>query len=359
MPGTAAFPTDIDQISEEWLTGTLHADGAIAQDVSVTGYEAEFLSDGVGQTGVVARLRLDYTGGTGPETVVVKYATGDATRRKAAVMAQLYSREVSFYAKIAPHVDLRSPHAYFAAIDANEEFFLLVLEDFPGHIPGDQVAGSSRQDAEIAMRQMARLHAPYWEKDIPVPIEEQQLPPQTLFADGWDELERTYGDYMSSELKALRDPLLTSLDPLLRWKFASPATLTHGDFKADNLLLGDRDGPDPIVALDWQAMGRNKSMLDVAYYITHNMAVEERRACELALIDAYLEELRSYGVDYVRDDALADYRIALAYLLLYLIFICGVNVIDHPRAIERKRRLNERVSASTADWRLGEILPLK
>lgn len=356
MPGAAAFPTDIDQISDEWLTGMLRADGAIAPDVSVRNSEAEFLSDGVGQTGIVARLWLKYSNGTGPETVVVKYATNDAARRKAAVTAQLYSREVGFYRQIAPHADLKAPHPYFAAIDDNEEYFMLVLEDFPDHRPGDQVEGSSPAEARLAMRQLARLHAPYWNRELPIHVDERNATPVATFARGWEELEQSYADFMSAELKALREPLLSSLNTLTKWKGAAPATLIHGDFKADNLLFNAHD-KHPLVALDWQAMGRSKAMLDVAYYITHNMTVDARRTHESALIDIYLQELNSYGVNYRRAEADRDYRLSLAYLLFYLIFICGINVVDHPRAIERKKRLNERVSASIADWKVGDLLP--
>ena len=353
----ADFPRDIDGLTAEWLTDVLRRDGAVDRGTAVRAFNAILLSDGVGQTGVVARLSLSYDGGQGPASLIAKLATADEGRRKASVVSRLYGREVGFYAQVAPHVDLRAPHAYFTGLDEAGEFFLLLLEDFPNHRPGDQVAGSTRREAEFAMREMARLHAPFWDKPIPVEMPQVGHPPMPMYEKAWAETVRSFGDYMSDAFKALRDPFLASVGALDAWKEASPATLVHGDFKADNLLFADDGNSATLVALDWQAIFRGKAMVDVAYYITHNMGVEDRRSCEQQLIDAYLAELAERGVDYPHDAAVADYRVALAYLLTYAIWICGINVVDHPRAIARKRKLMERISASIDDWRLAEILP--
>ncbi len=46
-----------------------------------------------------------------------------------------------------------------------------------------------------------------------------------------------------------------------------PATVTHGDFRTDNLLFDGRGGDVPLATVDWQTVGHGSASLDVAYLL--------------------------------------------------------------------------------------------
>ena len=320
---------------------------------------------GLGQTGEVARLVPRYvdtegTASRGPVSIVAKVATSNEARRKASMRVALYEREVNFYKHVADKVSLKSPRSYFADVDPDGEFFMLLLEDFPHHRAGDQIEGTSRDEAVLGIEQLAKLHAPFWNKPLPVQMVERRQPrPVDRYRVAWEIMERSFGDCMSAKFRAMRDAWLASVDALAAWSIAAPRTVRHGDFKADNLLFAPCSEADAIVALDWQSVSLSKAVTDVAYFITHNMGVEKRKAHEQELLRLYAERIGEYGVDYPWAVLIDEYRTALLSNLSYIVHICGVNVNSNPKAIIRKQRLVERISSSIEDWNLVELLPFK
>jgi len=359
------FPHDASGIRSDWLTTVLQENGTIGRDVSVRSVESKQIGDGLGQTGEVARLILTYNTHPdlppgAPASLIAKFATSNDARRKASVATSLYVKEVDFYQNLADKISLRSPKSYFAKCDAVGEFFLLLLEDFPHHRAGDQIAGSDLQEATLGMQQLASLHGPFWNKPAPTQTASQQnTPSKEILVKGWPEMERWFSDYMSPEFRSMKNAYLESVEAFEAWNFTKPQTLRHGDFKADNLLFSTTNEVDPVVALDWQAIAMGKATVDLAYFITHNMTVEHRKAYERELLEIYLNALQGYGVDYSMSELLTEYRIALVNNLKAQVYICGVNVNQNPRAILRKQHLMRRVSSSIEDWRLGELLPFK
>ena len=79
-----------------------------------------------------------------------------------------YEVEVRFYAEIAPRVAMRQPRLLFAAIDPDEAWFTLLLEDLVGATQGDEIAGC---DVEIGRRPRSTRWpgstAPCWEARRP------------------------------------------------------------------------------------------------------------------------------------------------------------------------------------------------
>ncbi|NDH84916.1 MAG: hypothetical protein EBY65_08660, partial [Acidimicrobiia bacterium] len=63
-------PSRLDDITSDWLTEVLRAERAISADARVEAFERTDLGDGEGFVGDIARLRLAYSAGTGPATVI-------------------------------------------------------------------------------------------------------------------------------------------------------------------------------------------------------------------------------------------------------------------------------------------------
>ncbi|MDO8703804.1 MAG: phosphotransferase [Sulfuricaulis sp.] len=356
-----AFPTSIDAVDVPWLSAVLTANGTISGGDRLLAFDAKPLGEGFGQTGVALRLGLSYaqSGGAraGPASLIAKFATSDDTRRKASTAMGLYQREVDFYLHRASTIKVRSPRCYFADSRDEGEHFALLLEDFPVHRPGDETVGCTVDDARLAVPQMARLHGPYWNATQLKDRVASALPSREAFANAWDEMQGRFGEYLPPAFVAARDAYLEAIPALQAWINAETHTLIHGDFRLDNLLFGPRGALDAIVVLDWQAVRAAKGMQDFAYLISHSMNVEERRTHERDLLRLYIEALREEGVSYDLDTALDDYRRAMLYLFCYVLYITGININTHERALRRKKALIARASTAILDWDALALLP--
>ena len=157
----SGLPTTATAINTSWLTTELRTGGAITAGTTVTGVEVEPMAAGVGFMGEVARLRLMYTGGTGPATMIAKIPTQNPEVRQMLAAARVFEREARFYLDLAPQFDFVA-RAHRVAADFTADEYVLLLEDL-GHMRiGDQAAGASVDDAAAALVALAGLHAAFW-----------------------------------------------------------------------------------------------------------------------------------------------------------------------------------------------------
>jgi aminoglycoside/choline kinase family phosphotransferase len=224
-----------------------------------------------------------------------------------------YEVEVRFYEEIAPHLTARIPQLLFAALDPDESWFTLILEDLPDARPGDEIEGCDAIVAAAALGQMAALHAPCWEDP-------------RWAATGWVDRSSPEGDEFAAGLVAgvfpgfldrygdRLDPehveLLTSFVPRIRAWMArerGPRTVIHADFRLDNLLF-TRDRPEPAV-VDFQTINWGCAAYDLAYFVGGSLEPEVRRSAWSDLIAGYHGELLARGVsDYPLEALISDYR---------------------------------------------------
>ena len=216
----------------------------------------------------------------GPATIVLKLAAADTASRATGVGLGIYAREVRFYDELAPRIGGPLPSCSLALFDESEGWFTLLLEDARDAEPGDQIAGCSIAQAHLAMRALARLHAPVLGDEAlagsdwlnrPSPIN-QALVAQLL--PGF--LER-YGERIAPEHRALCERFVARLDAWLADR-RGPQGLVHGDFRLDNLLFGAPGGATPLTVVDWQTVGWGGAMTDAAYFLGGGLQVDERRA---------------------------------------------------------------------------------
>ena len=91
--------------------------------------------------------------------MVLKTASTDEGSRATGVGLGIYEREVRFYRELAPRIGGPLADCHFAAITGDGSF-TIVLEDLAPATQGDQIAGCTIEQARLAMRSLARLHAP-------------------------------------------------------------------------------------------------------------------------------------------------------------------------------------------------------
>lgn len=309
-----ATPGDV---TPEWLTGALVGSGAAPRGARVVGLSSETV--GNGKIGENVRFVLDWSGPSdgAPSTVVGKFASPDPTSRQAGIMTGNYLKEVLFYRELATTVAIRAPRCHAAEIDTETGEFVLLLEDLAPCETGDQIRGCTVDQAALAIEELPRLHAPRWEDPALQHIE--WLPPRSpegaemlqglyqMLLPGFTE---RYGDRLPDETFEVTERFAPSV---AAWSLGveGPATLAHGDYRAENLMFGTPAGGYPVAVVDWGLLGVGPGVGDCAYLLGASLRVEDRRAREEELLRAYLAGLGACGVEgYGWDDMWRGYRYA-------------------------------------------------
>ena len=89
---------------------------------------------------------------------------------------------------------------------------------------------------------------------------------------------------------------------------AAALTITHGDFRVDNMMFAGRGEGRQLTVVDWQTVGLGGGTADVAYFLGGSLPPELRRATESQLLGRYRDALAEYGISYPPDACWADYR---------------------------------------------------
>jgi hypothetical protein len=275
-----------DQLDAAWLQASLGC-GPIA---SFTTSQI-----GTGQMSESHRISLDYEDPErgGPATVVLKLAASDATSRATGVGLGIYAREVRFYREIAPRIGGPLAACHVASYDEAEGWFTLLLEDVAPAVAGDQIAGCKAEQARLAIRELARLHAPVLEDPELASSEWLNRPSpvtQALVAQLWPGFLERYGERIAPEHRALCERFVGHIDAWLAARHP-PLGLVHGDFRLDNLLFGPAIAPRPLTVVDWQTVGWGGAMADAAYFLGGSLQPELRRELERELFEEYHDAL--------------------------------------------------------------------
>lgn len=283
-----------DQLTPQWLSTVL--------DIEVSDVTSERIGDGL--VGLNLRLSLGHSAGDSfPESVVVKLPSLDATSRATGVALRNYEREVKFYDVIADTVDIRMPACHHSWWDDATGDFVLVLEDMAPARPGDQIVGCSVEHACDAVRALADLHGPRW--DDPTLHEHEFLTRRVDDRAGaelaglWEMMLPGFLATYESSLGADEVALTRAFgDRLAAWVDgrSGPWSVTHGDYRLDNLLFATPAGGPPVTAVDWQTPGHGVPIVDLSYFCGAGLLPGERRAHEFDLVEAYTQRLATHGV---------------------------------------------------------------
>ncbi|MCL9762659.1 ecdysteroid 22-kinase family protein [Frankia sp. AiPa1] len=283
--------------------------------------------------------------GAGPASVVVKLAAGDAKVRGR--LRNGFRNELGYYRFFAERSLIRVPRAWLAELAPDSLTFTLVLEDAYPARPGDQLTGCTVQQALVAVRNLAGLHAPFWNSP--------ELTPHTPWLVRLNEAGAAFLGGVATKAAAefterFRDRLTpadietlrTAAEGIATWPrtTGAPVSLVHGDYRLDNLLFRDPPAGDAVagdvvagdvvadgtvadgtvvgeagaglpevVTVDWQTLEAGFPGRDLAYFLSTALPPDERRAHERRLVAAYHERLLELGVtDYSADRCFDDYR---------------------------------------------------
>ncbi len=287
-------PTHPDAFTNAWLERALGAPGGALESFSAKPI-------GTGQMSLSFRVQLNWKNNEGPASVIAKCPASDAGTRQIAVALRCYELELGWYRELAPKLDVACPACLHLESDADPTAFALLLEDLSPSTQGDQLAGASIAQIEAALRQAARLHAPYWGKtalhDIKwlQPASGATTMIRQMLAPMYVQFRERYAARLAPEILEMGDAFVARADAYFDLKPAV-TTIQHRDFRIDNILYSP-DGAQAHV-VDWQTLGIGAGAADVAYLIGTSIAdADERAREEERLVQYYVEELRALGAE--------------------------------------------------------------
>lgn len=363
--GELGFPKGPEDLDAAWFTTALRSNGVIADDVSVARFEAEQIGVGVGILALLWRVQLEYEGGDGPATAVLKLPHTMAESRHIADAFRFYEREVRFYEQGAARTPIYTPTRYASAYDERTGDFVLLMEDLGGRVVHDQLEGCSIEDAARDMQALAAHHAAWWGapdlETLPWVMRIIDPPnPQALvpaLRQSWPIIESQFAHVLRGPTLEAARAMPDAVVGLMERLSEPPLTLVHGDHRLDNLFFSSDEGAAGVAALDWQITGAARGPYDVAYFLSQSLRPEVRKAEEARLVREYHSALVADGVEgYSFEDCWEDYRLATLFVSVYPLNAGAVDLVN-PRAVELFTTMLERSVAAILDLDALEFLP--
>lgn len=344
------------RVPADALTNALCAGGVIGSDAELLAVRERPV--GIGHSADTLLLELTWLDPrSGPPSLIAKVPSHDEQAARTMRSLGGYEREARFYKELAPSVDVSVPACY-GTLDEGGRPVAVLLEDLSGLATGDQLADLPRATLTAAREQLVKLQAPYWDDSelartpwlhrrlgVPIPgiVERMQSSwsrTRGYLADGFDDDERAQIDRFVARAAWWAE----SLD--------GPFSLTHHDFRVDNLLFG----PDRLVVLDWQTVGWGPPMFDLAYLLGTSVSPEVRRRVERDEVAGHVADLAARGVTWDEAEAWTAYRQASFAVLLMLVPPTG-SVKRSERGDAMFRRLLRAGARMALDLDADQFLP--
>ena len=348
------------------LTPAFLNDALQIAGTKIVSADIEPIGQGVGVLSQIARLTLSYASGekAGPATVVAKLPAGLEQTRQFVRQFKFYEREVAFYRNLGGEVSLASPRCLYAAHDSASDDFLLLLEDLGDRRVADQLKGCSAADALLAVRELAALHAQWWEHPKLqtldwMPLAESDITKGglALYQYAWPIFLERFGATLPDPMRRVGERLSDQIVGMIDYFRDRPRTICHGDFRLDNMFFGQKPNQSALTTVDWQIAMRGTGTYDVGYFVSQSVPPDQRRQIEMDLLRHYHDRLIELGVKgYSFADCIHDYRWTLMFCLCYPVIGGGLGDLSNERGLALAQAMTDRSIAAIQDWKADEFL---
>ncbi len=366
------IPREAEEVTAQWMQQALTAGGA--PDLPpVQEIACEEIGSGVGFMGTILRCQLRYDGPKtpaernccAPETVIVKLPSPLAKNRRLGKRLGLHKREYDFYRLIASQAPVRSPALFYGDYEAGSDRFVLVLEDLREWQAVSHFDGASAEQTRRVIRAIAKLHGTYWNRTDQAPLNTfsdgsslgQRMLIQLVYLANLAPTLKRFGRFFSDDMRRLAETYASRIDSQIVRVAAGPRTLSHGDFRLDNIFFA-ADGGDEIAIIDWQASGLRSPLFDVSYFLVGSVTTEVRRRIEREVLEEYTEIIGEMGVKgFTFEQCWRLYREHSLTNILVTVLACGGLALKD----EGRRKVVEvglqRVLTAVEDLDGGECVP--
>jgi len=360
-------PRLLSDITPAWMTEALRAGGVLRQAV-VTQADVTPIGTGMGFLSGRGRVRLSYdqTEAGAPASVVVKLPAQAEDSRTIGESTHAYEREIRFYREVAPMAGVRVPRMYYTEMDPVAGVYIIVMEDLTGLQIGDQVAGLTRAQVVAAADTIVPLHARWWggaqRGQLPwVPSVEEEM--QELFVSAahyrsvWPDFLREFGAHLPPGGVEVGERVGRNFERILAAYETGPRTLTHFDYRADNLILDDLTRPQPIIVLDWQLMMWGKGVFDLARLVCGSLPPAERGGHHDEILNRWHRGLVACGVTgYSIDEAWRDYRLSAIAAMLNPVLFHHMFKLGGERGLALGAVMTERTFSAVLECGATEVM---
>jgi thiamine kinase-like enzyme len=324
------FPIEPEKLTSEWLTQVLRQSGVITQ-ATVQSFEIKILDgiQGALSQNMIVELTYDTVEEGAPQSIFAKFAKQDSEHRQ--LYKAFYEQEVRFYKTFSHRVDIPTAQSYFAEYDDETGYFALLLEDLSYGRVGDRATGCSIDEAKFIIQEIAKFHAIWWKNPELSQMSWELTNDQVL--ESWQSLyqnniqpffDNVGSSPFSDELITVVEQVGANLISIFRRFQESPYTLIHNDYHLDNFIFTTVDDTTKLLVLDWQLMSIGHGVLDVAYFLSSNISIDDRRAYEQSLLKMYHEILvENHVKDYTFEQCWKDYRFAMFDSLFRIVYSVG------------------------------------
>lgn len=348
---TAPIPTTIDGVDAAWV--------ALATGLGVTDVRSELIGVGIGVSSAVYRLHL--TGDGVPATLILKLQALDEAAVFTCTMLRMYQREVLFFDELAGRSPIRVPAGHGGGLSEDGSQYYLLMEDIGGNRLVDQIVGMELADAERSVEALATWHAEFWgqaqqyvDSKAAVSLADEiylgVLP--VVFGEGWEKLQAEMEVHPT--IAAVAPRWTAKLPEMLQALSAAPTTITHGDYRADNIFFDDNGD---VVLLDFQLTGLGTPSYDLAYFVTQSLVPQVASENERALFDRYIAALIAAGVP--ESDTVGlweNYRMAALFCLVYPVVASRGMDLSDQRQYDLIATMNDRCARAIDELDLASLL---
>ena len=362
------IPAKSKDINRDWLNQVLHSSGFLG-DASVISLQHEPWGVGEGFVSDMARLTVAYDREAPhlPKTMIAKLPTSYESARAIAMLYNIYEREIRFYTEVAPQSPIRTPGLIYGEVDSENERYALLLEDCSRYTQVDQVKGLDYDQTKLVALKLADFHARWWDAEdlFSFPWMAKPRGPEAMalidtFRVCWD---------ASAQIEDFRKMLPEGgweaglkIYEHYPWLIESipdeHLTISHFDFRTDNMFF-DWDTPDdPLIVFDWGAASVSRGVGDLAYLLGGSVATDVRRTVEKDVVRLYYERLLERGVSgYSFDECWNDYRKGLLFFtFIGVLAVVSLDMSD-PRGTELIRLAIPRYFTAIVDNEAISVLP--
>jgi thiamine kinase-like enzyme len=300
------IPKRTKRITHEYLNEALHNSGYL-KDVNIESILREPCGAGEGFVSDMARLTLTYDKKSPqyPDTMIVKMPTTFRTALAIAEQYNLYEREIRFYTEVAPKSPLRIPEVIFHDFDKESKKYILILEDCAHYEQIDQLKGMNEEQTRKVIDAIVKFHARWWDSDdlysfdwMPKPRDDVAQSLVGTYRESWDLSMKSeeFQKILPEGGKEAGQKIHEQFPWLVMDIPDENLTISHFDFRVDNLFFDWDNKENPIIIIDWGSAVVNGGILDIGYLLAESVEIDLRRKIEKDMIKHYIKRLEEKGI---------------------------------------------------------------